>query len=314
MFARAPLRAMGRGYCYQHSGVLVRSQIAIPEWQPFVSEHDSEADVEIGFVELEPEFSNNNAASHWDGTTLSFTVDDIAHWSISGGDRIAIAPFEGAHETALRSFTLGSSWAAIGYQRGWAMLHGSAVEIGGRAVLFCGGQERGKSTMAAALCARGARLMVDDLSRVEAGADGEAALLYPSAPRLKLWQDAIAHLGLADSIAAQDDFRDAKYHLSSNADASAESVELAAIIVLDWGDRLDFEHLQGSTALMSVLEEAAYRPEMVEAMGVHSEQAAHFARIVSSTPVWRMQRPREFAKIGTVCETVEQLAADLTVN
>ena len=59
--------------------------------------------------------------------------------------------------------------------RGWSVLHGSAVEIDGRALAFVGVSGQGKSTMAALFCAAGAALVTDDVLplRFETGPDGE---------------------------------------------------------------------------------------------------------------------------------------------
>lgn len=43
------------------------------------------------------------------------------------------------------------------------VLHGSAVEVGGRGVAFIGHSSAGKSTVAAMMCAAGARLLTDDV-------------------------------------------------------------------------------------------------------------------------------------------------------
>lgn len=50
---------------------------------------------------------------------------------------------------------------------GRCVLHASAVELGGRAIAFAGGSRAGKSTLAALLCAGGARLVSDDTLRVD---------------------------------------------------------------------------------------------------------------------------------------------------
>jgi hypothetical protein len=47
--------------------------------------------------------------------------------------------------------------------RGWCVLHGSAVDLGGHAVAFVGPSGQGKSTMAAVFCAAGAKLVTDDV-------------------------------------------------------------------------------------------------------------------------------------------------------
>ena len=51
--------------------------------------------------------------------------------------------------------------------RGWAVLHGSAVEFDGRALAFVGVSGQGKSTMAALFCSAGAALVTDDVLPLE---------------------------------------------------------------------------------------------------------------------------------------------------
>ncbi len=63
--------------------------------------------------------------------------------------------------------------------RGDLVLHAAAVEAGGRAVLFCGPTQRGKSTLARALGEAGYRLLGEDGIAIELG-DGEP-VAFPGA-------------------------------------------------------------------------------------------------------------------------------------
>src|SRR4051812_11558556 len=63
--------------------------------------------------------------------------------------------------------------------RGDLALHASAIEAGGRAVLFCGPTQRGKSTLAQALGEAGHRLLGEDGIAIELG-DGEP-VAFPGA-------------------------------------------------------------------------------------------------------------------------------------
>jgi hypothetical protein len=84
--------------------------------------------------------------------------------------------------------------------RGGAPIHGSSVEIGGRAWLICGESGAGKSTLAAALVASGAaRLIADDLSVLEAGADG-SAMLYAGRPAIRLFPGTAANMAATSEI------------------------------------------------------------------------------------------------------------------
>ncbi len=63
--------------------------------------------------------------------------------------------------------------------RGDLVLHASAVEVDGRAVLFCGPTQRGKSTLARALGEAGYRLLGEDGIAIELG--GNKPIAFPGA-------------------------------------------------------------------------------------------------------------------------------------
>lgn len=78
------------------------------------------------------------------------------------------------------------------YMRGFLVLHASAVQVGGAAVAFVGGSGRGKSTMATLMCSAGARILTDDLLRVDLAEDGPLARLGSSELRLRKGADTLA--------------------------------------------------------------------------------------------------------------------------
>jgi hypothetical protein len=67
------------------------------------------------------------------------------------------------------------------------VLHGSAVEIGDRAVAFVAESGRGKSTLAASFAARGFRFLADDALIVNV--DDDQFEIQPSHPSIRLWTD-----------------------------------------------------------------------------------------------------------------------------
>jgi hypothetical protein len=58
---------------------------------------------------------------------------------------------------------------------GHCVLHGSAIDRGGRALAFVGVSGQGKSTMAAIFCVDGATLVTDDVLPLEFGEEGKDA-------------------------------------------------------------------------------------------------------------------------------------------
>ncbi|GAA4052826.1 phosphoenolpyruvate carboxykinase (ATP) [Parerythrobacter jejuensis] len=293
-------------FSYRHSGCVIRSDLELPEWQCFAEDHAPDpAEIEIRF---DCNLSGDAPpAQHPSATrdSLRFTIDQVGTWRIDAGGEIALQPFDGHDPAALRLFTLGSAWGALGYQRGWPMVHGSAVLAAKGAALFCGPQEAGKSTMAAALVESGLPLVSDDLSRAKVDEQAGGAVLYPSSSRIKLWQPAIDHLEWGTREMVRDHAREEKFHLSADRHVgSAEPVPLAAIYALEFGDELSIERVTGADAAALVLKGTMYRKQFLHAMGRLPEQAVHAAQIAASTPVYRLTRPRDLMQLHTVSQAV----------
>lgn len=115
--------------------------------------------------------------------------------------------------------------------RGGIPIHGSSVEIDGRAYLVCGPSGAGKSTLAATLVASGrARLIADDLSIIE-GAVGGAPSLYPGRPAIRLFPALAEHMRASGAEVREDPGNDKLLVRPARADPLIP-VPLAAIIVL----------------------------------------------------------------------------------
>lgn len=69
----------------------------------------------------------------------------------------------------LAAYALGPLLALALHLRGAVLIHASAVEVGGRAILFAGQSGSGKSTTAAMLHGRGHRVLADDTTEIAAG-------------------------------------------------------------------------------------------------------------------------------------------------
>lgn len=295
--------AMPQPFHYYHSGLRVASQIELPEWAAFACEA-GEPDVRIVLSDQPcPDCPTDGSVEV--GATLRFGVEGIGGWQVEDGSTIRLHPGLTAGLPELRLFTLGSAWGALGYQRGFAMWHGSAVEKEGRAILFCGDSGAGKSTMAAAMTRRGANLVADDLSRIEPG-EG-TALIHPSATRIKLWGEAIGQFGWQDRIVQRDYYREDKFHCSPPRSQVERVMPLVAIVSLEIGEDVGLARLSGAQALETVLRQTMYRPEMLDALDGWGRQGALAAQIVANCPAYRLTRPKEYAALDDACTAAESL-------
>ena len=109
--------------------------------------------------------------------------------------RVVCHPYEGGRPELLPIIIPGTITAFILSLTGRFVLHGSAVDLNGRALAFVGQSGQGKSTMAAMFCASGGTLVTDDVLPVEFGSgdvDGDAVFCLPSGTELRLREGSVS--------------------------------------------------------------------------------------------------------------------------
>ncbi|MDB5705510.1 MAG: hypothetical protein JWN66_2626 [Sphingomonas bacterium] len=110
-------------------------------------------------------------------------------------------------------------------------IHGSAVEIGGRAVLLCGASGMGKSSFAAALIGHGARLIADDLTALSFDAAGAPCVL-PGRTGMRLHRAAAANLGARTGALPPTDEPDGKLWFTPPRIGGRAAAPLDRILIL----------------------------------------------------------------------------------
>jgi hypothetical protein len=79
-------------------------------------------------------------------------VPNVARFLLNSGNLIVVAPESDASAADVPIFILGTVFGILLHQRRQIVLHASAVEVNGKAVVFCGSSGAGKSTLAAVGC------------------------------------------------------------------------------------------------------------------------------------------------------------------
>lgn len=127
------------------------------------------------------------------GDTAYIFVEEVGAFAITAGRHIVVDAPPTTSEDLLRVFLLGGALGLLLDQRGYLVLHASAVALEGRVVVFVGSSGEGKSTTAAAMHRRGHPLLADDLVAVDL--TGAEPTVYPGFSRVKLTYTAAAALG-----------------------------------------------------------------------------------------------------------------------
>jgi hypothetical protein len=277
---------------YTYAGLRVSSELPIPEWV-FFEEKEPFDDPEV-IVSLDhgmaPPALNLPIVTAGE---YHFYVPEAGYYCVRGGREIIVTPAPKAGKHEVRLFLLGSAWGALSYQRGILALHVSAIETRDGVVAFCGPTGSGKSTIAAWLIDRGFRFVGDDLCCFGCSAGGQP-IIYPAAPRLKLWREALSQLGRSEEGLERDHFRLEKYHVALPAEEKRQPLPLIGICLLEWGETR-LARSTGLAALRRFVAAATYRGYLLEPMG---QIAAHWERCVAlmkCAPVWEFNRPKDWS-------------------
>jgi hypothetical protein len=239
------------------------------------------------------------ARLHGDPDRYGVWIDGMGGFGVEPDlPRITIPP---TTETVRREERLWGVPAALCFsRRGDLPLHAAAVEIDGRALVFCGPGRFGKTTLATAFLRTGYRVLAEDLVCVRQR-DGASAVL-PGPASLRVRPDVAARLGPIEGtdVVLQDDDR---VHLAMRDElrGSGDPVPLAGIVILKRGlPEITLYRVEPERFLPELFSVSFNLPTDVE-------RARSFGGVVdlaSSVPLWLLDRPLEFATLDEVVDRV----------
>lgn len=299
-------------YRYTAYGLRIHSTLQLPELivDSSVAEADA-ADVIIrfGHVNHQPpqgDFTDGYVCTLPEGAYIF--VEQVGAILTRAGNEIVVMPDPAVEERVLRLFLLGPALGLILHQRKLLTLHASAVAVAGSAVIFLGQSGEGKSTMAAALHARGHALVTDDVVVLDLGNTDVPAVL-PGFPQMKLWPDTAAALGNAPHNLARLHPDLEKRAQPAGHDFPNCALPVSRIYVLTKGAQFCTELISAPQAFAQLMQHS-YAVGLLGITGVtpdHFRQCVEFARRV---PVYRMERPRSLELLPIVAQLVEQELSD----
>ena len=176
-------------------GAEISSDLVLPELQTSDSASDALVQIQQGdhrqWPSLEPSPHSTPtlqlAPQDW-----RLELEGIGWFRATGGERLEWQRWDDSvSDRDIRTFAVTSGLGALAIQRGALVLHGTALERDGEAILLLGHPAAGKSTLAWCLLQEGWRLLSSEL--VAIGSDG---VVQPGMHQLKLWHDAAMALEL----------------------------------------------------------------------------------------------------------------------
>jgi hypothetical protein len=246
-----------------------------------------------------------------EGFALARTEQGVAAWCSATGTYL-IDPVAGT----IRSQPLGrdENWEhRIGTtvlplllaERGDLVVHASAVVADGRAVLFCGPSERGKSTLALALGTLGYPILSEDGGVVEI--DGEQHVVWPGPRGVRVSGEAAQAAGHAEAGA---DSRRVVHSLAPESEATGPAPLGALVMLEERGPQLTIERLDRADALIALV------PSLLHSGGTDALRPAfsRAADLAAKAPVFRASMPDDLSAIEAAASDLIGTVAGATAS
>lgn len=290
---------MGAASSFALYGLCVRSELSLAAPAALATQA---ADFTVAWGAALPEDTSAPAGETWasadfgNGAGVRLTKTD-AGWSLFylrtgefrfGPDLLhATAHAVPGREAMLPLLLAGSVPSWVLAMRGEPLLHASAVAVQGRAIAFIGASGMGKSTLAALLCSAGARMVTDDVLRLDRR-EGEFLCHFGSG-EIRLREGAAA---LAASFPSAASSRSADNRITLQPPSPASRPSLGALVIPHPSrtlDRLSLERLSvveasfllnGYTRVYGWRQDAPLRRQFVL-----------FAELAAKVPVFRAHIP-----------------------
>jgi hypothetical protein len=285
--------SVGTRVIYKAFGLNIISDIILPEL-PNVNLQFDRVDVEIKIKDLSEEWKrliSDKETYLVKENIILFKIPDTAIFCIKDGNKVIISPIEGSDEKKIRLFLLGTCLGALLIQRKVIPLHGSAIEIDGKAYAIIGESGAGKSTLASAFLQKGYKLLSDDVIAVSFS-DNHIPFVTPSYPQQKLWQESLDAFGMDFNKYHPIIERETKFSIPVSKSYFNESVPLGGIFELDKTEDEEISLLRiVGLEQLKLLFAHTYRNFLIELLGLMEWHFTSSTRIVEHINIYQIHRP-----------------------
>lgn len=220
-------------YHYFAFGTTIYSEFQLPELNQQI-DNRSEPDIFILKKDLQEQWSATatpNSHFVFDKDSVLFYAPNIAIFLIEKGSYIYVTPLANNKQDEIRLYLLGTCMGALLMQRKVLPLHGSAININGKAYAIVGECGAGKSTLARAFMEKGYKLISDDIIPLMETTAKES-IVIPSYPYQKLWLESLnnfdMNVGNYQAIA----YREEKYSIPISMQFENSFLPLAGVFEL----------------------------------------------------------------------------------
>ncbi|WP_148359262.1 aldolase [Peribacillus simplex] len=279
---------------YRAFGLNLFSEIPLPE-VPRLGISKGMTDVEIEYGDLSELWEKQVLLPKQkyvvEDYMVMFQVPGIAIFKIQEGKKITVSPISNSDEDHIRLYILGTCMGIILLQKKVIPLHGSAVNINGKAYAFVGDSGAGKSTLAAAFLKEGFQLLSDDVIPVSLSKDNKP-FITPSYPQQKLWQESLQAFGIEKKDYQPLFERETKFAVPVTSSFSNKPLPLSTVFEL-----VKTEHGEVTLQKINQLERFrtlfchTYRNFLVPRLGLMEWHFMESVNILNKIHMYQLHRP-----------------------
>ena len=292
-------------YRYTAYGLTVEASLPLPELP--VSDAQDEVRRDVSFVRVPlgtpPVPGSIPCSPQNQGEQVVIVWGDYLTLRLRHGCTCAFDTSDALSDDMLRRYLLGPGLGILLHQRGLLVLHASAVNVEGEAVLFIGEKGAGKSTTAAALLARGHTLLSDDVVAIDTSSPEHPRVL-PAFPQLRLWPDSAAAANVPDDELVAYNPRLAKRSWDVDGRFHGQPVPLREINLLGRGTPGDVHDLSGNEAFGALLPHL-YAPRFAGASVITQKHLEACTSLLRRIPVRRLMRSESIDDLPCLVRVVE---------
>lgn len=219
-----------------------------------------------------------------------FHIKNLAHFYIENGNTMIIEKIGYPDMDLIREYVLSVAFSVTILQRQMIPMHGSAVVMDGKCLIFTGNSGAGKSSICNALVKAGYKFLSDDISVIVM--DEDVPVVQAAYPQQKLCKDMVSNLYPEEALLQEAHTINDKFHMDNRESFSDKSARLSAIfkLVPKEACTTNLKELSGAEKLKSFLENIFFY-NFIQESGMNPKIFTDSLRIVNKIPLFEIERP-----------------------
>lgn len=292
---------------YKCFGLIIESEILIPE----LLAGDGKADIIINIGKA-PLTVNNAVKStkHYQisKTEFLFSIEGVGKYYIKDGKKIIVQADKIANKDDVRVYLMGTAIGVAVLQKNLLPIHGSAIVINKKTVIFTGECGAGKSTMCAALRKKGYKFLGDDISVITLSDDG-IPMVQSSFPQQRLCSDTAKIMGYDKENLPLASTEDDKYLVKDLDNFEKSETPLAAIVEMSTKEDGNVELLKiiGTEKVKEIIRNI-YCIHIMSLIGLNQIQLNNTIKVSQNIGFYKLKRP---VNKYTVEEQIKKIETEL---